>query len=397
MITQEKARFYCEKIEIISLSGLLFSLPFTGIVTVKDILFFLLAGAVIADALLQRGSFLHHVNKLRTLYIVMIVSFLWGFASLLNAVDPSYSFNQVMTKMSKQYLLFFLACFSLSKIPFETIKRMFVPFIFSVFVMSLYACYQFYAFPVPFDNRVTGFTGAFYRLAAFLVIATPIMLVFTVLSCGWAKRVLLLGMLSVFAALFFTFTRAAWIAVIAEMCILIFIFLKRYRKALLALVVVSSLTFIMLSYKSIIPTRFILHGSEQPRLVALDRSIEVIKKYPLTGIGYGKKTFSIYHPEVGEVLHAHNIFLNTAIETGIPGLLIFTLLLVIVFKDFLKGQRQAVHPEKKIILAGIFASCIGFLTINQFDFMYHGWPGQLFWVFIGIGYTIMNTSQSTSI
>ena len=397
MITKQKAQFYCENIGIISLSGLLFLLPFAGTVTVKDLLFFLLAGSVIADAILQPGSFQQQISKLRTLYIIIIISFLWGFASLLNAVDPSYSFSQVMTKMSKQYLLFFLAYFSFSKLPFETIKRMFIPFLCSVLAMSLYACYQFYALPIPFDNRVTGFTGAFYRLATFLVIATPIILVFTMLSRGWAKRVLLIGMLSVFAALFFTFTRAAWVAVIAELCILILIFLKRYRKALLALVVIGSMTFIMLSYTSIIPIRFILHGSEQPRLVALSRSIEVITKYPLTGIGYGKKTFSIYHPEVGEVLHAHNIFLNTAIETGIPGLLIFTLLLVVVFKDFLKGLRQAVRPEQKIILAGIFASCAGFLIINQFDFMYHGWPGQFFWLFIGIGYAIMKPAQSTGI
>jgi putative inorganic carbon (HCO3(-)) transporter len=390
---QEKVRFYCEKIEVLSLSGLLFFLPFTGSATVKDTFFFLLAVSVITDAILQRNSFWDRIHKLRMLYTVMIVSFLWGFMSLLNAVDPSYSLNQVTTKMSKQYLLFFFAYFSLKTLPLETIKRIFIPFICSVLFMSLYACYQFYVFPVPFENRVTGLTGAFYRLATFLVIAAPVLLVFTALSRGWVKRVLLFGMLSLFAALFFTFTRAAWIAVIAEMCILIVIFLKRYRRALLAFILISALTFIMLSYKSIIPTQFILHGSEQPRLVALERSIEVIKKYPLTGIGYGKKTFSIYHPEVGEVLHAHNIFLNTAIETGIPGLLIFVLLLFIVLKDFIKGLRHAEHPQKKIILTGIFASCIGFLIINQFDFMYHGWPGQLFWMFAGIGYAIMNTSQ----
>jgi hypothetical protein len=41
------------------------------------------------------------------------------------------------------------------------------------------------------------------------------------------------------------------------------------------------------------------------------------------------------------------------------------------------------------MLSGIFASCAGFLFLNMFDYMYHGWPGQMFWMTIGMGHALM--------
>jgi O-antigen ligase len=187
-----------------------------------------------------------------------------------------------------------------------------------------------------------------------------------------------------FTALFFTFTRGAWIAVIIELSILVFLFLKKYRVLLLVSTVVVFLIVVGLSYKSIISHKLITRGSEQPRIEAIKLSSEIIRKHPFVGIGYGKDTFSKYYPDI-YVKHSHNIFLNTAVETGIPGLAVLIAMFGIVMKNLIRAILHETDFEKKLILSGIFASFIGFLCLNTFDYMYHGWPGQMFWMLIGIG------------
>jgi len=51
--------------------------------------------------------------------------------------------------------------------------------------------------------------------------------------------------------------------------------------------------------------------------------------------------------------------------------------------------------DRKLILSGIFAALAGFLTLNSFDYMYHGWPGQMFWMLIGIGYALITPYAET--
>ena len=29
------------------------------------------------------------------------------------------------------------------------------------------------------------------------------------------------------------------------------------------------------------------------------------------------------------------------------------------------------------------------MSLNLFDYMYHGWPGQMAWILIGMGYALM--------
>ncbi|MBI5632852.1 MAG: O-antigen ligase family protein [Nitrospirae bacterium] len=323
----------------------------------------------------------------RTLNILIIASIIWGFIALLNAIDPVYSVNEITFKMSSQYLLYFLS-FSFAGIfshDIENIKKMLLPVALATIIMSVYACFQFFQSPVFLQNRVTGFTGAFYRLAVFLVLAVPLIITLAYTMLPRLKWMLLMILPFAGAALVLTSVRAAWIAVVIEAAILILMLFKKYRKTIVLGITALSLIFIVLAYHSEYKN-LIVHGSEEPRLKALNLSREIVRSYPLTGIGYGKKTFSKYYPEVNEVRHAHNIFINTIIEVGFIGLIIFIAMLVSVAKDFFIAIRKETVFDRKLILSGIFASLAGFLTLNLFDYMYHGWPGQMFWMLIGIGY-----------
>jgi O-antigen ligase len=320
--------------------------------------------------------------------LFIIASFVWAFAALVTAIDVSYSFNEIATKMSKQYLLYFMTFFFVRDMAPGKITWILLGCVLSAFVMSVFACYQFSLSPQFFTNRVHGFTGAFYRLSTFLVFAIPIAIALTLSSRGWMKRILFLSIPPLFAAVFFTFTRGAWIAVAVEVLLLIFIFMKRFRMFLSSLFIAVTLIIGGLAYRSILPTQVILHGSEQPRIEAIKLSSEIMQRYPLTGIGYGKETFSKYYPDT-YVKHSHNIFVNTAVETGIVGLFLLIGIVWLTGRTFLRAIRLEMVPIRKYILSGLCASCAGFLTINMFDYMYHGWPGQMCWMLIGISHALI--------
>lgn len=369
------------------LSILLFLLPFERITTVKEIIFFLLLSLFLFEKLFFSKDFKRYFIKNIEVNIVLIISFFWAMITLLNAINQPYSFNEVITKMSKQYILYFIAFCVVSEIDERRIKTLFYLLILSSIIMSIYGCYQFYNNPIFFQNRVSGFTGAFYRLATLFVLTLPFYLLLIIQSKKYLRFILLFLFLFIVLSLFFTFTRSAWIATIVEILIFVFIFLKRYRKAILVFTVIIITIVVVLSYFSVLPKKILIRGSEKPRIEALNLSIDVIKKYPLTGIGYGKKTFSFYYPSVEEVMHSHNIFINTAVETGLVGALIISIGFFLVLRDLYRGIF-CINEKKKLYLVTFLAAITGFLVLNLFDYMYHGWPGQMFWILVGVGYGI---------
>jgi O-antigen ligase len=389
--------FYIPQIELFLVVGLLFSLPFHGITTVQEILYFsLLITFIIHHIFIHKNIYSMLSFPDKRLNILMILSFCWGYISLLNALDPYYSFQELSIKMSRQYFLYFITFFIVRELPMEKVKWVLFSIVTATLIMSVAACFQFYQNPVFVSNRVHGFTGAFYRLATFLVLSLPILAVLIFLSHGWVKRLFVIIITLGLFALFFTFTRAAWIAVVVEAIVLIVIFLKKYRKALLILILTTSIIIIALSKHSILPQKVIVHGTEKPRIEALHLSLELISENPFAGIGYGKQTFAKYYPEVFEVRHAHNIFLNVAIEMGLIGLIFFIGMLIVIIQSFVSSMKKETILERKLMLGGIFASVLGFLSLNLFDYMYHGWPGEMFWIFVGIGYALIKSKSNNN-
>lgn len=395
-ITKKNLYRYSQGSGVLSIAGLLFLLPFSELNTIKEILFVTGILAFLTIKLFDHGKVSALSSSNRPLTIFIALSFVWGFIALSNAIDPGYSLNELIFKMSRQYILYFLSFYIVSRITADIgkVRMFFLPLALSTLIMSLYACFQFYQIPVLVENRVAGFTGAFYRLAVFLVLSIPAITVLVFTQRGWLRWILLLILPFSFAALIFTFVRAAWIAVVIEISILVFIIFKKQRKSFILGLIILSLIFTVVSYTSKYKN-LVVHGTERPRLEAFELSLDIISKYPLTGIGYGKKSFSKYYPNVDEVTHSHNIFVNTAVEVGIPGLVIFISMLVIVAKDFIKAIGRETVIDRKLILSGIFTSIAGFLTLNLFDYMYHGWPGQMFWMLIGIGYALIRSSSET--
>jgi O-antigen ligase len=129
------------------------------------------------------------------------------------------------------------------------------------------------------------------------------------------------------------------------------------------------------------------------RFEVWSRAIYGIEDFPLTGMGMN--TFrSIVHvlyplfivaPEV-DVAHAHNEFLQAALDLGLPGLIAFLALYIVAFWMLRAIWRAAPSPLPTRTLAlglggGLFAHMIYGLT----DAVALGAkPGILFWMLLGL-------------
>jgi len=94
----------------------------------------------------------------------------------------------------------------------------------------------------------------------------------------------------------------------------------------------------------------------------------LIKIFPFTGVGLGnfKIAYNFYFGE--EMMHAHNIYLNTGAELGIPGLI---MLIILSLQIIGLGIIYAKHKENKFYYAlnlGLTSMAFGLIIRCLVDF-----------------------------
>ncbi len=183
-------------------------------------------------------------------------------------------------------------------------------------------------------------------------------------------------------ALPFTLTRGALVAAGIGMALFAAAGLMRYRRGRLALligaVVVLPLSWVMLpsSYQGHIlkitnPANYHenAEGSIGARLLIWDTTFKMITSRPVLGFGYGFENFEsaaqIDHPTVPDyfagAVHAHNIWLETAAETGWPGFALLFLFTVLRIGGLAKAWWSAMrgdYPLAWILLLWLCLECV---------------------------------------
>ena len=263
------------------------------------------------------------------------------------------------------------------------------------------------------EQRLTGTFKMPNDLGAYLALGLPFVIGYFMV--GWRKypkqripiwATLVLGVVVIIMSvnLVLTLTRAAWVSVIvATGCLGGYLIVDALRKlepveklwkhVLLGFTIItlifSASLFVMPQH---IKARFqtmIEHpvGFMGERPQWWQTSLELIQKYPLTGIGLGRFRYEYQRngpPEQYNVpYHAHNIYLHIAVEHGIPSLLLFLWMVVIICQ-----QVFAMRQARGFWGIGTFIGASGFLisalVYGLADNILHQRTVLLFWFIIGI-------------
>lgn len=271
----------------------------------------------------------------------------------------------------------------------------------------------------------TAFTSAWLRLATgnisdpayiyngigsystFVVTTLPFAALLWV-RANWFPRLLMLASLWLaLAPLWYANTRVAWIAIALSLGTMLSLIAaraptlhtrRRVVIALLAVVVALPLLFV-----EILAKRQGMVGSElsalaetianaDPRPGLWGFALEKIGERPLTGYGFGIRSFTHAFPEMAqksEILwHTHNLILDYAFQLGIPGALLLFAIFGAVVQACWRIYRRSDDSGLIWLGAAGIALAVGVFAKSMTDVFFYRENGLIFWALVGtvLGY-----------
>ncbi len=198
-------------------------------------------------------------------------------------------------------------------------------------------------------------------------------IVWRILTVGWCIfSVIALGL---------TLSRGAWVGFFAG---LVFFTVQKKKMFLVSATII--ITFIVLFSPRILETRktYFLEGSGSGRTVYWQESWNMIRDFPILGVGLNSYSQEAPRYKQSWGGYPHNCYLQMAVETGIVGLLSFIWLLFVLFRNSLRNLRLIQDDFLQSVLMGLAAGLFGFLAHSFVDTNFYSVQlGNLMWVIMG--------------
>ena len=282
-------------------------------------------------------------------------------------------------------------------------------------------------------NEVAG--ALIWVLPVILVMSVALFLTFVINGNDTAKKLrkawegqfpgwsLVVATILCLAVTFFIFTvfllsqsRGGYIGLIVTLLVLIVITIpRRFRWHSLALLAIFTIAVGILigTHREAVRTWFVgsnLTADSGNSLYTLEdrqevwtRAIYGIQDFPLTGMGMNafRKVMPVFYPlydksTIVDIGHAHNEFLQAALDLGIPGLCAFLALYIgafwILVNIWKRSRQQAISAEDerwqlifRLFTLGLGGGLLAHLLFGLTDAVALGAkPGLLFWMLLGL-------------
>lgn len=261
-----------------------------------------------------------------------------------------------------------------------------------------------YSAPSGAAQRVVGPIGDPNRYGMILLVLIPLAIDRIAGSRRPVTRILALAALVVCSlSIVFTHSRGAFVALVGVLAFLLIIRRPRPRYVVAALVVAALLSpLVPSSYIDRIETLTAAITRPHETISFQDSSFRgrfsenlaavlMFLGHPLTGVGLDN--YPVRYQDYSQQIMldprstqraTHNLYLETAAETGIVGLLAFGAVLWVLFRGILIARRTLRDPELAEIRGMVDAvtiALLGFLTGSLF---LHAANARYFWLLVGI-------------
>ena len=265
------------------------------------------------------------------------------------------------------------------------------------------ACFiALYEFPRGWDAYAAGWHGGPGDHSSALLVLMP-----CVAMAGWyAARaswprgtigcIAALALL-LFAAAYTTLNRTIWLGFAVEFLVLGGLLLGRTKltpravaaAGTLALAAVAGCGAVIMSIQTDRQALGVARGFDHDSRIALWPQVaERIAERPIAGYGFGRgmlrealqAEFKAFDPHLW---HAHNLFLEALLQSGVIGLALLVLLLAAIVRI---AWRRARHADDAVAACGIalLGVVAGMLVRNMTDFLLVRQNALLFWGVVGV-------------
>jgi O-antigen ligase len=354
--------------------------------------------------LIREGKFKFRftpANFLILLFAIIIV------ANTFLSVTPKGSFRDFTIHLTSIGIVFMLVNSKKSK---KDIHLVSVFFTLTAAIVSLYGLYQFFH-GVPMGsgwldvsqnpNIKTRVYSTFENpnlLAEYLIMVFPISMALFFTYNNVMKKIcfgLASGIILICIGL--TYSRGSWIGL--AFSILVFIVLIDFRK--LAFFIPAGIGAVFLMPNSILQ-RISTIGSLQDssnfyRFNLWNMAIDILRDYWFSGIGIGYIAFrkiSPFYIKTMAPYHTHNTYLQIAIELGVVGIIVFSLLILALFKMGVNSIINSKDKFTKIFTASYIASLCAILVHGMAEHVFFNPKIILvFWLIVGMNLCIYTASK----
>ncbi|HWJ57720.1 MAG TPA: O-antigen ligase family protein [Vicinamibacterales bacterium] len=187
---------------------------------------------------------------------------------------------------------------------------------------------------------------------------------------GGSRTWTVLVMPALIVALALTFTRSAWVGLVAGIGVLIVL---KDRRLFAAIPLVVALT-ILVAPTSVTARMYSMFDVNDPsnkdRVAMLESGVEMVRDHPLTGVGPDmvKSVYKEYRQPwaVNELnVHLHNVPVHIAAERGLPALLLWIGFIVYLGRDLIRRVTTSRQPS---LAAGALAAVAAMLAAGLFEY-----------------------------
>jgi putative inorganic carbon (hco3(-)) transporter len=259
----------------------------------------------------------------------------------------------------------------------EDIKIIFGVLILAGVITALYGLLQFINSPDDLiEKRITGFMSHWMTFSGLLMILNILLfshLLFSRRHPFWFYPAF--GLVSL--ALLLSLTRNAWLGFLAAATILI---AMRKVRWVIAVPLVILIVFVgsVLIFPSAVADRMSSvfnpnETSNRDRIQMLQSGWEIIKDYPLTGVGIDmiKNVYPQYRSPDSVFRnnqHLHNNVVQMAAENGILALIAWLWLIGKVLTDLIRWKRNEMSREAQFMIHGTIGIVISLFVAGMFEY-----------------------------
>jgi O-antigen ligase len=313
------------------------------------------------------GFALGRGNFRLSFHILYFPLFLYGLASTLSAVVNGATIHAFADAITWFKILIFPAALIIFRsVPVMRHLALRTQIAFAV-IISLNGIVEYLAQDhSTLENRITGPVSHVMTYSGLLL---PPALLLLVLAFHRRRPWLVASAVVLSLALFLTYTRSVWLGWgIAAILLLI---LERPRWIpFAAAAALFFLTLMPMSFFSRIVSTFdVEQSSNLDRIRMAEGGIEMIKDYPVTGVGpaYIKEVYPLYRRADAprfRIPHLHNNILQLWAERGVLGLIAYLTLMALFLRECARGWRG---PNREFAQAGLGIT-VGLAVAGLFEF-----------------------------
>jgi O-antigen ligase len=202
----------------------------------------------------------------------------------------------------------------------------------------------------------------------------------------WRRLLFLATILIGLYPLFFSYSRGAYLAAVGVL--LFFGLLKKRSLLILALV-------LFISWQTLLPPSVVdrikmtetesgeLEHSAAVRLDLWNHAMDLFKKNPIFGVGWGGFRFTV--PEGFRLTDTHSLYLKTLSEQGVIGVILLLLIFLMALRSGQRLFKTAITPFHKGLGFAFLGCVVAFIITNMFgDRWSYFVLGDYFWITWGL-------------